>query len=752
MNDPIPGKRSSRRGSPFQTERRSRRTDHVVDPDGIRLFSPERSGRRGIGRALWALVCEVAYAVAGVVNAIPGLAGRMRSRSTRTAVGLGILAAVTLTGLGLAGGGIGRRPMPVSALVDVMGSSGPRNELGVIIEGTQVRARFGKDIQSLAVAREDRVKADVINTREILLKGLEVGTTSLNIGFDDDTDEVFRLSVQPDLSLLNDTLKTIDPSLHAQSVPDRAAIILEGVVEDYSAWDAADGMARSYLNADDEGRVETRTFHADGALASVTVSGGSGELINNVKLLEAPASLQDKIVEALESIGADEVEVRRIARGMQDDDKQDILVLEGRVADQVMLIRTLTLASRIFVGDDLQEDDIRVLGDESGGYALRFNNGSNTSNNGIGGLLNANSGRSNVSLESRINSNIGRASALELAGGRILSFLEVEDLPQVRVDIRIVEINRRRLLDYNSNFAAGWTEDAPGLQAPAFVGTPSSSTTVQDRLTGAITTTNDPGFGVTGAGDVQEVFGFLEGGFTNKFQLSGNDWAIDTALSLLESEGIAKSLASPSLTVLSGEEAVFVVGGEVPVSETATASGGDTVFQGVEFVNFGVTLAIRPRTAEDGTTVLTVEPQVKLPDPGLTTDIRRSSGAALTSTAFSTRSIHTTARLQDGQSLLIGGLSERFRSDDSSQTPFVHKIPLFGALFKSFTYSDQDREVVFVVTPVVMREPIADAGLWAYPDVSETLRAHLPRWEDEDDVGEHHAREEDSEDQVEEGL
>src|SRR5205823_15034286 len=56
-------------------------------------------------------------------------------------------------------------------------------------------------------------------------------------------------------------------------------------------------------------------------------------------------------------------------------------------------------------------------------------------------------------LTNQVRTNLGRAKAIEAAGGRILSFIEVTDLPQVRVDIRLVEVNRTKLRALNPNSA-----------------------------------------------------------------------------------------------------------------------------------------------------------------------------------------------------------------------------------------------------------------------------------------------------------
>ena len=154
---------------------------------------------------------------------------------------------------------------------------------------------------------------------------------------------------------------------------------------------------------------------------------------------------------------------------------------------------------------------------------------------------------------------------------------------------------------------------------------------------------------------IQNVLSFLDGGLLNQLQYSGNGLAIDAAMSLLEREGIAQTLSSPSLTVLSGEIAQVQVGGEIPVpsafapafgtTQTAGGAGQQTagvtpgVFSSVDFVPFGVQLQIRPLVGDDDTITLDVQPMIVTPDSVLTDAIRQSTGTAVATTAFQTRAL-----------------------------------------------------------------------------------------------------------------
>ena len=183
-----------------------------------------------------------------------------------------------------------------------------------------------------------------------------------------------------------------------------------------------------------------------------------------------------------------------------------------------------------------------------------------------------------------------------------------------------------------------------------------------DRASARIRCESSARVGGGGNTAVQNVLAFLGGSASNELQLVSGHFAIDSVLSYLERVGIARSLSTPSLTVLSGEQATFQVGGEVPVPEAFVAFGGGTttatgvapgVFNSVTFVSFGIQLSIRPMVGDDDTITLDVQPQVVQPNTELTSSIRQSTGTNPATTAFLTRSLRTSARLQDGLHVVL---------------------------------------------------------------------------------------------------
>ncbi len=610
----------------------------------------------------------------------------------------------------------------------------------VVIRSQHQRILLPQDVIRLAVGDTTILSADLVTSREVLILGRETGRTSLIVWFVNGATREFRFSVQRDLSVLARALKRVHASIEVESAPDRDALILTGTVPDLAASLSAEAVARNYLDAGGTGvssAAQPLVAAAPAAAPAQAAQGGqapaptptpattqlqaaperTGAVINLLQLEQLPLLPEDKVREAIRSVGGEQVMVRRVLRGNVRDDARDTLVLEGHVANQTALVRVLVLAARLFAGQALSGDDIRVLADEGGALADSTQTQTQSAQTQLGGGAASSlfGGARSNRLSNQIRTNLGRAKAVEAAGGRLLSFIEVADLPQVRVDIRLVEVNRTKLRALNPNTVFSTSDFRQPSLNPA-----QSAVAAQGQQAARV--------GASGAA-VQNVLSFLNGGLLNEVQYAGAHLAVDSALSMLERQGIAQNLSSPSLTVLSGEMAQVQIGGEVPVpaafapafgagATTGGAAPGATpgVFSSVEFVPFGVQLQIRPLVGEDDTVTLDVQPLVVTPDAVLTDTIRQSTGATVATTAFQTRALRTSARLQDGETLLIGGLTSANTSANVASTPGLRRLPILGRLFQGSNRNDQDTELIVVVNPVVVRPRVPNVGVWAFPE------------------------------------
>lgn len=537
----------------------------------------------------------------------------------------------------------------------------------------------------------------------------EVGRTTVMVWYADDTNESFLFSVSPDLSVLSSALREIHRSISIYPAPDRPVLVLRGKVPTVDYSHAAHQAAMNYLLAGQRGAQPTAGITGVAGLPAANMA-ASSPVINLIKVTQKPKPIADKLKEAIASLGGEDVSIRRLQYGEMPNDLFDTFLLEGGVRDQVALTRILNVAARVVGGSPLAggEAGIDVLADESGALM----GGGNTVSS-FGNSIGSSSGLSggSGSLENNIRNNIARSKVLSIAGGRLISMIEVRDVPQVRVAIQMHEVNRSRM--------KAWRPDL-------------SIMTNGYNASGPLALSET---GAAGASGLENALQILDGTLINNLQIGGSDIAFDLLFSLMENEGISRTLSRPTLTVLAGESSVFQVGGEIPVPSAFAPTGvgqDDTlgantngVFSGTDFKSFGVQLNVRALVDENDRITLDVLPTISTPDTLLTQQIADSTGSDLNSTAFNVRSLRTTTRLRDGQPLILGGLVSRDMSRQEDRVPGASDVPILGWMTRSFNRSDVDKELVIIVTPTLIREPINEVAQWSFPDGATRL-ANMP--------------------------
>ena len=622
--------------------------------------------------------------------------------------------------------------------------------IDTVFVGENERIVLAREALRIAVGDPGIASVQMISSREVLVLGRRPGQTNLILWLDDGTVTEQRIRVERDLSLLARALRDVHPAIEVLSAPDRDAVVLRGVVPDVRTLRAAESTASDYLRGGTRSRSrggslivgsgsgsgergadaarrepgEPSRSEGEGAdrgddfLLDVPDDRGEGRLINLIRVDRVPERMEERIREAVVGAGGEEIDVRRLTAGSLSDDSADTFVLEGRVENQVTLVRALISAARL-LDPAASADQIQVVADEagslegagsgSGGGAGRGGGGGAT----IAGVGSRVGGGGGAVGGNNLRSNVARAKVLSLADGRILSFLEVVRLPQVRIEARIYEVNRSRLSDWvpNLNVLIGNTGNVEIV--------PSVTSLLIEGPDG------DPA-GLT-RGDIQGALSLLQGGtLLGGLQYVGDLFAIDLALGLLERENIARTLARPTLSVLSGEIASFNAGGQVPIAvtvDTTTSATSGTLLSSTVFAEFGVNVSVRPLVAEDDVITLDVTPSISQPDFDLTAELVGSTGSQQTTTAFQTRSLRTTTRLRDGQSLVVGGLLQTSMSRGSDFTPWFHRIPGLGWLGKSREDQRDELDFVVVLSPSIVYERNSRASLWAYPGAMEILRS-----------------------------
>jgi len=198
------------------------------------------------------------------------------------------------------------------------------------------------------------------------------------------------------------------------------------------------------------------------------------------------------------------------------------------------------------------------------------------------------------------------------------------------------------------------------------------------------------------------------------FQLPEED--ITGFIQAMQAEGLATILAQPRLLAMSGQDAVFQVGGEIPI-QIATAFSTD-----IEFKPFGTIVNFIPRVSEEDDVILTVTPEVSQPDFG-----NPVNGVP----SFRTRRASTSARLKDGQTLIIGGLLQTIRNETVRGIPYLKDIPGLRYIFSTTTYSNEVIELMVVVTPYIV-QPLPEGTELALPTDRGPLKYDDVRTREED--------------------
>ena len=286
----------------------------------------------------------------------------------------------------------------------------------------------------------------------------------------------------------------------------------------------------------------------------------------------------------------------------------------------------------------------------------------------------------------------------------------------VQVDVQVVEFKKSALRRAGMNLASG--RNAQGFQFGVYgpggtgsLGTSSGNTT-SGSLNGNVGVSTDKGaFGsVTANGDVSNTSGATSSssvasalnlvlGFGRAFSGRG----ITAQLDFMETNGLARILAKPTLVAHTGQSASFLAGGEIPIP--VPSRDGNIAIQ---YKEFGVKLQLTPTILSDERIALKVAPEAS--------DLDFSQGVSISGTtvpAVRTRRADTMVELADGESFIIGGLISRATMSNVNKVPLLGDLPILGTFFKSMSYSQDESELLIIVTPRLVQPLPANTQLEA---------------------------------------
>lgn len=262
----------------------------------------------------------------------------------------------------------------------------------------------------------------------------------------------------------------------------------------------------------------------------------------------------------------------------------------------------------------------------------------------------------------------GAAPAAGAAGGqqsnaaKVVNMLSIAASQQVMLEVRVAEVSKTLVDQLGASIGASKTRGSW------------TYTLLSNLLTGSA--------------------GILDG-FNNR---NGNFATLDAQ----KSDGLVKVLAEPTIMAISGQEASFLAGGKIFIPVSQTNNGGTPTIT-LEEKEFGVGVKFTPTVLEGGRINLKVLSEVS--------DLNKE-GVGITATgisttailpSFTTRRAATTVQLYDGQSFAIGGLIKNNVTTNIKALPVLGEVPVLGALFRSSDFQTDRSELVFIITPHLVK-------------------------------------------------
>ena len=250
---------------------------------------------------------------------------------------------------------------------------------------------------------------------------------------------------------------------------------------------------------------------------------------------------------------------------------------------------------------------------------------------------------------------------------------------QVNLRVRIAEVSRNTLKQFGINW--DFLGRIGGASFGIATGEPIHS----------IFKTFTPGGGI--ANSPSSLLAQTRGVNNGIAGYSSGNLDVNGLIDALDEEGLITVLAEPNLTAMSGKPATFLAGGEFPL----IVSISDARI-GIEFKEFGVSLAFTPTLLDNSRISLHVNPEVSEISTLGEVVLNGFSVPSLT-----TRRAETTVELGDGQSFAIAGLIQNDSRHDIDKFPGLGDIPILGSLFRSDRFQRNETELVIIVTPYIVR-------------------------------------------------
>jgi pilus assembly protein CpaC len=347
------------------------------------------------------------------------------------------------------------------------------------------------------------------------------------------------------------------------------------------------------------------------------------------------------------------------------------IVLSGMVSSVQKMDAIMRIASTFAPRGEQQPS---VSGGSAGQTGLLGGNGDSGK---LGGLLGANESSGQHQAGSSPAAPQGQETG-------VINLMQVGGPQQVMLAVTVAEINRTLARSFKVDIAAA---AGSGNFSGGAIGVPSNTTTtstIGDALlpiaTAAVSTASP---------------------YALFFRFIGSNASVRTVINAAKTNGLAKILAEPNLTVISGQDADFMAGGEFPMPVPQNNSGNSTTIT-IQFKPYGVMLKFLPVVLNTGH--ISLKLNIDVSELSTANAISITAGSITYNIpSLTKRSANTSLELNDGQTLGIAGLLSDALTESIQKFPGLGDVPILGQLFTSQNYLNSETELVIFVTPHLVK-------------------------------------------------
>ena len=325
---------------------------------------------------------------------------------------------------------------------------------------------------------------------------------------------------------------------------------------------------------------------------------------------------------------------------------------------------------------------IRSSGTTTGAAA----DSSNASSGGDGTTGSLLSSRGSLSIDARINTIIVTDTTQKIDQIRKMVDLLDVSVKQVLIEARIV----RATTNFTKEMGVKWAVLSQGVLNNNNLLVGGSDTTLwnlrepddQGKYTIERPQNLNVDLGVTATGASRIAFGLI----------SLSDFMLDLELSALQADGYGEVISTPKVMTSDKQKAKVSSGTQIPYTSTSASGGGTTA--NTQFKDALLSLDVTPSITPDGKVMMQLN--ITSDSPGATTPDGNIS--------INKNEINTNVLVNNGETVVLGGIFEQESNNSSTKVPFLGDIPYLGQLFRKDAKTDNKRELLIFVTPRIVND------------------------------------------------